>query len=166
MQHTGNSGTQWNVRRHCDKVSNLFLSLLTRQSLSLCNQNLVYLFRDAIPSARYILMKGYNNEGFTFFTNYESRKAVELAENPNVALTFYWLPLRKSVRVEGVAEKISKEESIEYFHQRPRASQIGALASPQSQVIPSRGFLDKIEADIKEKLGPDGEVPIPSSVSF
>ena len=115
-----------------------------------------------MPSARYILMKGYTNEGFTFFTNYDSRKSVELAENPNVALTFYWLPLRRSVRIEGQAEKITKEESLEYFHQRPRASQIGALASPQSQVIPNREYLDKIETEIKEKLGPDGVVPLPN----
>lgn len=86
---------------------------------------------------------------------------MELEENPNVAATIYWLPLHRSVRIEGSAAKISKEDSEKYFHARPRASQIGALASPQSEIIPSREHLDKIEADIKDQLG-DGEVPLPN----
>ncbi|XP_001863268.2 pyridoxine/pyridoxamine 5'-phosphate oxidase [Culex quinquefasciatus] len=118
--------------------------------------------RDAFPSARFVLLKDITDQGFTFFTNYESRKAKELAENPNVALAFYWLPLRRSVRIEGTAERIPGAESAAYFHQRPRASQIGALASPQSRPIPSRDFLDQKERAIKEELGPDGEVPLPN----
>lgn len=85
-----------------------------------------------------------------------------MEENPNVAATLYWLPLRRSVRIEGTVEKISRDESEQYFHSRPRASQIGALASPQSQVIPSREHIDKIEADIKEKLGESETVPLPN----
>lgn len=84
-----------------------------------------------------------------------------MASNPNVSVAFYWLPLRRSVRIEGSVEKLSREESETYFHSRPRASQIGALASPQSQVIPSREFLDEIETQIKQKLGDDKEVPLP-----
>ncbi|XP_050070957.1 pyridoxine/pyridoxamine 5'-phosphate oxidase-like isoform X2 [Anopheles maculipalpis] len=118
--------------------------------------------KDAVPSARFVLLKDVTDEGFTFFTNYESRKADELAENPHVALAFYWLPLRRSVRIEGKAERISREASETYFHQRPRASQIGALASPQSKPIPSREFLDQKERGIKEELGPDGVVPLPN----
>ncbi|KAI8046195.1 hypothetical protein M5D96_002395 [Drosophila gunungcola] len=114
------------------------------------------------PSNRYVLVKEATTEGFTFFTNYSSRKADEIKSNPNVAISFYWLPLRRSVRIEGVAEKIPREDSLKYFHQRPRASQIGAAASPQSQRIPSRNYLDEVEAGIKEKLGPDGEVPLPN----
>lgn len=117
--------------------------------------------KDAIPSARFVLLKDITEQGFTFFTNYESRKANEIAENPNVALTFYWLPLRRSVRIEGLAEKIARSESEAYFHQRPRASQIGALASPQSQPIPSREYLDQKEQAIKDELGADGVVPLP-----
>lgn len=83
-------------------------------------------------------------------------------ENPNVSMTFYWMPLRRQIRIEGRAEKISTEESEEYFHQRPRDSQIGSLASPQSQPIPSREYLDGIESEIKLKLGPDGVVPLPN----
>lgn len=108
-----------------------------------------------------MLLKTFDERGFTFFTNYASRKAKELEDNPNVAATIYWLPLHRSVRIEGIAEKISPEDSEKYFHARPRASQIGALASPQSEVIPSREYLDKIEAEIKEKLG-DEEVPMPN----
>uniref|UniRef100_A0A2M4APJ2 pyridoxal 5'-phosphate synthase n=1 Tax=Anopheles triannulatus TaxID=58253 RepID=A0A2M4APJ2_9DIPT len=118
--------------------------------------------KEAVPSARFVLLKDVTEEGFTFFTNYESRKAAELAENANVALAFYWLPLRRSVRIEGVAERITREASESYFHTRPRASQIGALASPQSQPIPNREYLDKKEKAIKEELGPDKVVPLPN----
>lgn len=84
-----------------------------------------------------------------------------MEENPNVAATIYWLPLHRSVRIEGTVAKISHEESEKYFHARPRASQIGAVASPQSELIPSREYLDQIEADIKEKYA-DNEVPLPN----
>ncbi|KAH8382181.1 hypothetical protein KR009_002174, partial [Drosophila setifemur] len=114
------------------------------------------------PSNRFVLVKDATAEGFTFFTNYGSRKADDINSNPNVAISFYWLPLRRSVRIEGVAEKISQEDSLEYFRQRPRASQIGAAASPQSQQIPSRGYLDEVEAGIKAQVGADGEVPLPN----
>ncbi|XP_034487121.1 pyridoxine-5'-phosphate oxidase isoform X2 [Drosophila innubila] len=114
------------------------------------------------PSNRFVLVKEATAEGFTFFTNYGSRKAEEIAGNSNVAIAIYWMPLRRSVRIEGVAEKIPQAASLKYFHERPRASQIGAAASPQSQRIPSRSYLDEIETSIKEKLGPDGEVPLPN----
>lgn len=100
-------------------------------------------------------------EGFTFFTNYGSRKAQDIASNPNVAMTLYWCPLRRSIRIEGIAEKIPKEDSLKYFHQRPRASQIGALASEQSSRIPSRQHLDDIEKKLKQEFGDDKEVPLP-----
>ncbi|XP_068156201.1 pyridoxine/pyridoxamine 5'-phosphate oxidase [Drosophila tropicalis] len=114
------------------------------------------------PSNRFVLVKEATAEGFTFFTNYGSRKAEDIAGNPNVAISIYWLPLRRSIRIEGVAEKISQADSLKYFHERPRASQIGAAASPQSQRIPSRGYLDEVESGIKAKLGADGEVPLPN----
>jgi pyridoxamine 5'-phosphate oxidase len=79
-----------------------------------------------------------------------------------VAATIYWLPLRRSIRIEGTVEKIPNSESEAYFHSRPRASQIGALASPQSQPIPSREHLDKIECDIKQELGDEAIVPMPN----
>ncbi|KAL7729089.1 hypothetical protein ACLKA6_019913 [Drosophila palustris] len=114
------------------------------------------------PSNRFVLVKEANEDGFTFFTNYGSRKADNIASNANVAIAIYWMPLRRSIRIEGVAEKIPEAASLKYFHERPRASQIGAVASPQSQRIPSRSYLDEIEKGIKEKLGPDGEVPLPN----
>ncbi|EDW59566.2 pyridoxine/pyridoxamine 5'-phosphate oxidase [Drosophila virilis] len=114
------------------------------------------------PSNRFVLVKEASAEGFTFFTNYGSRKAEDIACNANVAIAIYWMPLRRSVRIEGIAEKISREASLKYFHERPRASQIGAAASPQSQRIPSRSYLDEVEAGIKAKLGADGEVPLPN----
>lgn len=108
-----------------------------------------------------MLLKHYDDNGFIFFTNYGSRKAKDIEENPNVAASIYWLPLHRSVRIEGVASKISREDSEKYFNLRPRASQIGAMASPQSELIPNREYLDKIESDIIEKLG-DNEVPLPN----
>ncbi|XP_054742562.1 pyridoxine/pyridoxamine 5'-phosphate oxidase isoform X1 [Anastrepha obliqua] len=118
--------------------------------------------KDGKPSNRFVLLKEVTDDGFRFFTNYGSHKAQDIACNPNVAMTIYWLPLRRQIRIEGVAEKISKADSLAYFHQRPRASQIGALASEQSSRIPARQHLDEIEREIKAKLGPDGEVPLPN----
>lgn len=118
--------------------------------------------KEGFPSARFVLLKSYDEKGFTFFTNYASRKAKELEENPNVAVAFYWLPLRRSVRIEGSVEKLPGIESEAYFHSRPRASQIGALASPQSQAIESREFIDEVEDGIKQGLGEDDQVPMPN----
>lgn len=118
--------------------------------------------RDGFPSNRYVLLKSFDSKGFTFFTNYASRKAEDIAANANVAVAFYWLPLRRSVRIEGSATKLSREESELYFHSRPRSSQIGALASPQSNVIPNREYLDEIETGIKKELGAEKEVPLPN----
>jgi len=96
---------------------------------------------DLRPSTRVVLIKGYDERGITWFTNYESRKGLELAGNPYAALQFHWVELERVVRIEGVVEKVSPIESDEYFHSRPLDSRIGAWASPQSQVIASRGLL-------------------------
>jgi len=93
------------------------------------------------PSTRVVLIKGYDDQGITWFTNYDSRKGQELAGNPFAALQFHWVELERVVRIEGVVEKVSDEESDAYFHSRPLDSRIGAWASPQSQVIASRGVL-------------------------
>jgi len=97
---------------------------------------------DGRPSARIVLLKGFNNEGFVFYTNYLSRKGKEIAKNPLGSLLFYWVSLERQVRIEGTIEKISREESDEYFQSRPRASQLGAIASPQSQEIADREILE------------------------
>lgn len=105
------------------------------------------------PSARIVLLKGYDENGFVFFTNYNSHKGQELIENPNAAIVFFWNELERQIRIEGTVEKISQQESEEYFHARPAGSQIGAWASPQSTVIPNREILEKNETEYKNKFG-------------
>ena len=98
---------------------------------------------DCRPSARLVLLKGFDASGFVFYTNYESRKARELAANPWAALVFFWPQLARQVRIEGRVEPVAPHESDAYFHSRPRGSQLGAWASHQSQVISSRAVLDQ-----------------------
>jgi pyridoxamine 5'-phosphate oxidase len=105
---------------------------------------------DARPSARVVLLKQVDEAGFVFYTNYRSAKAKELDENPQAALVFYWVGLDRQVRVEGRVERISAAESDEYFKTRPRDSQLGALASPQSDVIESREVLENRLRELEE----------------
>jgi len=116
---------------------------------------------DGRPSARIVLLKGFDANGFAFYTNYLSRKGKELTKNPNAAIVFFWGELERQVRIEGTIEKLSKEQSEQYFHSRPKLSQIGALASPQSQEIVGR---DELEAKMSQLEGEyaDKEVPKPS----
>jgi pyridoxamine 5'-phosphate oxidase len=113
------------------------------------------------PSARVVLLKGLTTEGFVFFTNYTSRKGVELAENPNAALCFNWLDLQRQVRIEGVVEKISEAESDAYFNSRPFSSRIGAWASPQSKIIPNRLILEENVVEFTQKYENTEGVPRP-----
>jgi len=99
--------------------------------------------KDGKPSARMVLLKQADEQGFVFYTNYNSRKARELDENPYAALVCYWVQLDRQVRVEGSVERVTAQESDEYFRTRPRESQLGAIASPQSEVIVSREFLEQ-----------------------
>ena len=115
--------------------------------------------RDGAPSARAVLLKGVDERGFVFFTNLESRKARELAENPRAALVFLWDALGRQVRVEGSVTPISRGESEAYFHTRPRGSRIGAWASPQSAVVESRADLERRVADVEREY--PGDVPLP-----
>lgn len=94
------------------------------------------------PSARIVLIKEVDTHGFVFFTNYQSRKGQDLAQNPHAALLFHWVELERQVRIEGQVEKVNNEESEAYYRSRPLLSQIGAWASPQSQEIPDREFLE------------------------
>ena len=111
------------------------------------------------PSSRLVLLKGLDERGFIFYSNYASRKGRELAENPQAALSFYWDALERQVRVEGRVSKVSREASKAYFDSRPYGSRLGALASPQSEVVESREVLqEKLEA-LEEKY-PE-EVPLP-----
>jgi pyridoxamine 5'-phosphate oxidase len=113
------------------------------------------------PSARYVLLKGYDERGFVWYTNYNSRKSKEIEENPFASLTFWWGDLERSVRIEGHVEKVSVEESTEYFHSRPRSSQIGAWSSQQSTIIASRNQLEEQEIKIKEQFVNSDIIPKP-----
>jgi pyridoxamine 5'-phosphate oxidase len=130
---------------------------------------------DFKPSARVVLLKGVDESGFTFFTNYDSRKGKELLWNPYASLVFMWLELERQVRIEGRVDRISEFESEEYFKTRPRESQLGAIASPQSKVIESRMWLDnnlnKIEnsltgLEIKKPVNWGGYIVVPNIIEF
>ena len=113
------------------------------------------------PWVRTVLLKIYDMQGFVFFTNYESDKARQIEGNPKVALLFPWVALGRQVKISGTAARIPTAESLKYFASRPRGSQIGAWASPQSQVISSRSLLDAKVDEMKRKFA-RGEVPLPS----
>ena len=108
---------------------------------------------DLRPSTRIVLIKGLDARGPVWFTNYLSRKGREMAGNPYAALQFHWVELERSVRIEGMVEKVSAEESDAYFHSRPLGSRIGAWASPQSDVVASRAVLESSEAEFKARFG-------------
>jgi len=109
---------------------------------------------DLHPSARIVLLKGFDEQGFVFYTNYESRKGQELAEHPRASLLFFWQPLERQVRIEGRIEKTSAQESDEYFHSRPLGSRIGAWVSPQSRPT-TREALEARYAELSASLGDD-----------
>jgi pyridoxamine 5'-phosphate oxidase len=113
-----------------------------------------------VPSARAVLLKALDDRGFTFFTNYDSRKGREMAANSHVALLFLWHPLERQIRVEGTVEVVTAAESDAYYVTRPLGSKLGAWASPQSEVIPDRAFLEKQHAELTANH-PDGNVPRP-----
>ena len=112
------------------------------------------------PWQRIVLLKLFDEKGFVFFTNYESRKAKQIANNPLVSLSFPWHPFARQVKIAGKAEKVSTAESLSYFATRPRGSQIGAWASQQSQMINSRSILETMVDSMKHKFA-DKEVPLP-----
>ncbi len=112
------------------------------------------------PSARMVLLKGFDERGFVFYTNYESRKAAELDGNPIAALVFWWGALQRQVRVEGAVERVRREESEAYFRSRPLGSRLGAWASAQSQVITGRAELEGRLEELTARYG-DGDVPLP-----
>ncbi|MCS3699718.1 pyridoxamine 5'-phosphate oxidase [Salinibacter ruber] len=117
---------------------------------------------DGTPSARIVLLKGLDDRGFHFYTNYESRKGTDLSQNPHAALVFLWKPLERQVRIEGTVERLPAEESTEYFHRRPRGAQMGAWASPQSRVVDSRADLEENLDTVKAEYGDKDEIPRPS----
>lgn len=112
------------------------------------------------PHARIVLLKEVKQDGFVFYTNFDSAKGRQIAANPYVALTFYWPELERQVRIEGKAKKVSHEQSEKYFRSRPRNSQIGALASRQSSVVKNRAELEERFRQLEKEIG-DGEIPVP-----
>jgi pyridoxamine 5'-phosphate oxidase len=116
--------------------------------------------RDGRPSVRIVLLKSFDQEGFVFFTNYESEKGKQLEANPYAALGFYWIELDRQIRISGKVEKTSHEESQTYFHSRPVGSQLSAWASRQSEVIDGRRVLDARMAEMTERFG-DKPIPLP-----
>jgi len=114
-----------------------------------------------IPSARIVLLKGMDKKGFYFYTNYQSRKGQEIHTNPNVSIVFLWKELERQVRIEGIAKKISKKKSTTYFQSRPKGSQIGAWASPQSQVIEDRSIVTHKYSELEEQYKRKEVLPIP-----
>jgi len=107
---------------------------------------------DGVPSARTVLLKGYSENGFVFFTNYNSYKGKQLIENPKACLVFFWKELERQVRITGIVQKTSASESDEYFSSRPIASQIGATVSPQSTAIENREWLEKRFAELESQV--------------
>jgi pyridoxamine 5'-phosphate oxidase len=115
---------------------------------------------DGVPAARMLLLKGFDERGFVFYTNFESAKGRDLEQNPRVALLFYWPELERQVRISGDVERVSPEETERYFHSRPRGSQIGASVSRQSAIIPNREALVDAVAHFEQEH--DGsEIPLP-----
>jgi pyridoxamine 5'-phosphate oxidase len=115
--------------------------------------------QDGRPSARIVLLKGFDARGFVFFTNYRSRKGRELALNPQGALLFHWIELERQVRIEGEVEMVAREESDEYYASRPLGSRLGAWASPQSEVIARRDELQSQLGEVSAKFGDDPPRP-------
>lgn len=116
---------------------------------------------DGTPAARTVLLKGLDERGLVFFTNLESRKGRELAENPRASVAFTWLELQRQIRADGVVEQVNDEEADTYFATRPHGSKLGALASPQSQVVESRAELEKSYAELAERYPEGSDVPRP-----
>ena len=118
--------------------------------------------REGAPSARMVLVRGLDERGLKFYTNYESRKGADLAANPRAALVFHWgPPLQRQARVEGLVERLSEDESLAYFRTRARTSQLGAWASPQSRTLPDRDELDRRYAEAEARFAGEDDIPPP-----
>lgn len=116
---------------------------------------------DGTPAARIVLLKDFSEKGFTFFTNYESSKGEQLAQNPKACLVFFWKELERQVRITGTVSKVLKEESETYFFSRPQGSQIGAITSPQSKVIASRQVLDEKNQQLVNAVNAGAQIKMP-----
>lgn len=129
-----------------------FLEAVDNQTVDEANAfSLSTIGLDGFPKSRVVLLKRYNEDGFTFFTNYESEKGMAISKNSNVCLSFFWAGMERQIIIKGKAEKIAKNLSDGYFESRPKQSQVSAIISPQSKVVPSRDFLDNLTKKFEEK---------------
>jgi pyridoxamine 5'-phosphate oxidase len=142
------------------QFSNWFTAAIEAQIRDVNAMSLATAGANGRPSVRIVLLKGFDQDGFAFFTNYESEKGQQLEANPYAALGFYWIELDRQIRISGRVEKTSREESEHYFHSRPLGSQLGAWASRQSEVIDARRILDARFAEMSERYA-DKTVPLP-----
>jgi pyridoxamine 5'-phosphate oxidase len=143
------------------QFSNWFTAAIEADLRDVNAMSLATVGRDGKPSVRVVLLKRFDQDGFVFFTNYESEKGKQLEANRSAALAFYWIELDRQIRVSGTVEKTSRQESAHYFHSRPRGSQIAAWASRQSEVVDARRVLDARFAEMSERYA-NGSVPLPS----
>jgi pyridoxamine 5'-phosphate oxidase len=148
------------LRRIGIALFDLWHAVLGRSPVDVNAMVLATADRGGLPSARTVLLKGVDARGFTFFTNYDSRKGRELAENPRAALVFFWPALERQVLVSGDVRKLPTEESEQYFRSRPRGSRIAAWASTQSAAVPSRAALEEAWREAAARF-PGGDVPLP-----
>jgi pyridoxamine 5'-phosphate oxidase len=153
------AGTQSRLRSFFVNLYKSFLTLGGAEPVDVNAMTLATVDRDGRPFARVVLLKGVDDRGFIFFTNYESRKGCQLKENPQAALVFYWANLERQVGVSGKVSQLSVEESDAYFRSRPRGSRIGAWASRQSQVLPDRATLERQWREYETRF--PSEVPRP-----
>jgi pyridoxamine 5'-phosphate oxidase len=142
------------------QFSNWFTAAIEAEIRDVNATSLATAGHDGKPTVRIVLLKGFDSDGFVFFTNYESEKGVQLEANPYAALAFYWIELDRQIRISGKAEKTSREESERYFRSRPVGSQLGAWASRQSEVLDARRVLDARMAEVTERYA-DKPIPLP-----
>jgi len=150
-------GGRW--RKISIALYKLWHALLGHSSVDVNTMTLATVSKNGRPSTRSVLLKGVDERGFIFYTNYDSRKGRELTENPNAALTFFWPDLERQVCIAGAVTRLPRTESETYFKSRPRGSQLGAWASDQSSAIPDRAALEKRLAEMEAKF--PGEIPLP-----
>jgi pyridoxamine 5'-phosphate oxidase len=143
------------------EFSRWFAQALEAQAKDANAMTLATATADGAPSARIVLLKGFDERGFVFFSDYRSRKGGELEANPRAALVFYWSELDRQVRITGGVALASHEESERYFRSRPRGSRLGAWASYQSRVIPARTTLEADLREVEARFGENGEIPLP-----
>lgn len=147
-----------------DEFHNWFLIALTSKVLEANAMSLATVDDIGQPTVRTVLYKGLSdNDGICFYTNYDSKKASDIANNNRVSLLFNWLPLQRQIRIDGIAKKLSRRESEQYFHRRPRGSQIGAWASKQSSTILNRAVLEQSWANYEKEFEGLDKIPMPEN---